>query len=76
VVKADLDDVASVQNAVKDAYGVFLVTNFWEGMDAGKEIKQVKDLTSPQTVIACWSAYLVYSLRNQTDYISQLIVHV
>jgi uncharacterized protein YbjT (DUF2867 family) len=29
VVEADLDDEASLRRAFKDAYGVFLVTNFW-----------------------------------------------
>lgn len=32
-VKANLDDTDSLQNAFKNAYGVFAVTNFWEGAD-------------------------------------------
>lgn len=32
-VKADLDDMDSLKNAFKNAYGVFAVTNFWEGAD-------------------------------------------
>ena len=31
VVQADLTDLASLTNTFKDAYGVFVVTNFWEG---------------------------------------------
>lgn len=33
VMKADLSDVASLQEAFKDVYGVFVVTNFMEGAD-------------------------------------------
>lgn len=33
VVKADLTDLASLTNAFRNAYGVFVVTNFWEGAD-------------------------------------------
>ncbi len=32
-VKADLNDTASLKNAFENAYGVFVVTNFWEGAD-------------------------------------------
>ena len=30
IVKGDLDDVASLRAALKDVYGVYGVTNFWE----------------------------------------------
>lgn len=30
---ADLNDLESLKNAFKNAYGVFVVTNFWEGAD-------------------------------------------
>ena len=33
VVQGDLTDLASLTNAFKDAHGVFVVTNFWEGAD-------------------------------------------
>jgi uncharacterized protein YbjT (DUF2867 family) len=33
VVQGDLTDLESLSNAFKDAYGVFVVTNFWEGED-------------------------------------------
>ncbi len=32
-VKADLTDPASLREAFKNVYGVFVVTNFWEGAD-------------------------------------------
>jgi uncharacterized protein YbjT (DUF2867 family) len=33
VVQGDLTDLASLTNAFKDAHGVFVVTDFWEGAD-------------------------------------------
>ena len=33
VVKGDLTDLETLTHAFKDAYGVFVVTNFWEGAD-------------------------------------------
>lgn len=33
VVQGDLTDFESLTNALKDAHGVFVVTNFWEGAD-------------------------------------------
>lgn len=33
VVYADLNDLHSLEDAFKDAYGVFVVTDFWEGAD-------------------------------------------
>jgi uncharacterized protein YbjT (DUF2867 family) len=33
VVQGDLTDLDSLTNALKDAHGVFVVTNFWEGAD-------------------------------------------
>ena len=39
-VYADLKDVQSLKDAFKDAYGVFVVTNFWEAAD---EIAQGKN---------------------------------
>lgn len=42
VVQGNLDDTESIQNAVKGAYGVFLVTNYWQDFDKQKEIDQGK----------------------------------
>jgi len=39
-VYADLNDSQSLKDAFKNAYGVFVVTNFWEGAD---EIAQGKN---------------------------------
>lgn len=41
MVKADLDDLASLEKAFEGAYGVYLVTNFWEHFSPAKEEAQV-----------------------------------
>jgi uncharacterized protein YbjT (DUF2867 family) len=43
VVVADLDNPASIKQALNGAYGAFLVTNFWEHFSAEKEYQQVSD---------------------------------
>ncbi|MET9888182.1 NmrA/HSCARG family protein [Streptomyces sp. NPDC006430] len=40
VVRADMDDEASLAPALEGAYGAFLVTNFWEDMSAAHEKTQ------------------------------------
>ncbi|KAK3210238.1 hypothetical protein GRF29_44g2072253 [Pseudopithomyces chartarum] len=44
VVRADLDDLESLTNALKDAHAVFLVTDFFSCIDAGaqREMAQAK----------------------------------
>ncbi|KAM5334832.1 nmrA-like family domain-containing protein 1 [Glossophaga mutica] len=42
VVKGDLNDEASVEAALKDAYGAFVVTNFWDHSSKEKEVCQGK----------------------------------
>ena len=44
VVQADLDDVESLKNAFKSAYGAFCVTNFWEHFSPEKELQQAINL--------------------------------
>ena len=39
-VKADLNSSGSLESAFRDSYGVFVVTNFWEGAD---EVRQGKN---------------------------------
>src|SRR5438045_6484327 len=43
LVKASLDDASSLQEALKGAYGVFGLTNFWEHGGEG-EVRQGKAL--------------------------------
>ncbi|XP_078083848.1 nmrA-like family domain-containing protein 1, partial [Mustelus asterias] len=42
IVKADLDNEKSLFDALKNVYGVFLVTNYWECMDIDREVQQGK----------------------------------
>jgi len=46
VVKADLDDVASLEKAFAGAHGAFCVTNFWEHFSAEKELTQAGNLAA------------------------------
>jgi uncharacterized protein YbjT (DUF2867 family) len=56
VVYSDLNDLQSLKEAFKDAYGVFVVTNFWEGADEiaqGKNAVEAAKATGVQHFI--WS---------------------
>ncbi|KAM7038635.1 nmrA-like family domain-containing protein 1 [Acridotheres tristis] len=44
LVKADVDDEASLERALAGAYGAFIVTNFWEHCSKEKEIEQGRRL--------------------------------
>ena len=46
MIKVDMDDRHSCRDAIKGAYGVYLVTNYWEIHDAEREIAQVGILRS------------------------------
>ncbi|MFI6850550.1 NmrA/HSCARG family protein [Kitasatospora sp. NBC_00085] len=46
VVRADLDDEASLGPAFEGAYGAYLVTNFWEHMSAEREKAQAAALAT------------------------------
>jgi uncharacterized protein YbjT (DUF2867 family) len=42
VVQADFDKPETLKTALEGCYGAFLVTNFWEHMDAKREFEQGK----------------------------------
>lgn len=44
VVKADLDDLRSLNTAFEGAYGAFCVTNYWEHHSPEKEIEQAGNM--------------------------------
>ena len=44
IVVADIDDVSSLERAMKDVHGAFCVTNFWEHFSAEKEYLQATNL--------------------------------
>lgn len=46
LVKADLDDEASLEKAFAGAHGAFCVTNFWEHFSAEKEKTQAKHMAA------------------------------
>ncbi|MEL0454783.1 NmrA/HSCARG family protein [Flavobacteriaceae bacterium SZ-1-7] len=46
ITTADIDDVSSIKNALKDAYGAYFVTFFWEHFSAEKEYQEVKNFVA------------------------------
>ncbi|XP_062513028.1 nmrA-like family domain-containing protein 1 [Corticium candelabrum] len=72
VVKASLDDKASVKEAVRGSHGVFLVTNFWELLDAARETKQGKD--AADACVEEGVKHLIYSGLSPAKKLSGLSV--
>lgn len=71
VVKADLKDPASLKNAFNNAYGVFVVTNFWEGAD---ELTQGK--TAVQAAKDAGVEHFIWSTLPNVEAISDGKFHV
>lgn len=68
MVQGSFDEPESLDTAIAGSYGVFLVTNYWEGMDGARETKQGKC-----AVDACLKAgvkHLIYSglVRSEKKY--------
>ena len=59
VVRCDMDDKASVEEAVRGSYGVFLVTNYWEHFSKEKEIEQGKRVIDVSEALGV--KHLIYS---------------
>ncbi|UHQ19165.1 NmrA/HSCARG family protein [Lysobacter sp. KIS68-7] len=64
VVAADLDDEASLERALKGAYGAFFVTNFWEHFSPDKELAQARNLA--QAAKAAGVKHIVWSTLEDT----------
>jgi uncharacterized protein YbjT (DUF2867 family) len=68
VVKADLDDPASVERAFHGAYGAYCVTNFWEHFSPEKEKTQARAMAQAAKTAgiqhAIWSTF-----EDTRDYI-------
>ncbi len=64
VVKADLDDVASLEKAFAGAHGVYCVTNFWEHFSAEKEKEQAKNLAAAAK--AAGAKHVIWSTLEDT----------
>jgi uncharacterized protein YbjT (DUF2867 family) len=65
VMSADLNDIDSLKNAFKGAYGVFVVTNFWAGAD---EISQGKNAV--QAAKEAGISHFVWSTLPNVEQIS------
>lgn len=50
MVAADVDDKESLTAALKGAYGVFAVTDYWASMSMAKEIQQGKNIVDAAKV--------------------------
>jgi uncharacterized protein YbjT (DUF2867 family) len=64
VVRADLDDRASLEKAFAGAHGAFCVTNFWEHFSAQKEKTQAEHLA--QAAKAAGVKHVIWSTLEDT----------
>jgi len=68
IVKADLDDPASIAQAFQGAFGAYCVTNFWEHFSPEKEIAQAR--TMAEAAKAAGVQHAIWSTFEDTrDYI-------
>ncbi|OJJ46841.1 hypothetical protein ASPZODRAFT_131733 [Penicilliopsis zonata CBS 506.65] len=75
VVQADLNDSESLRTAIRGAYGVYAVTNFWEHLDGQKEIEQGKRIAD--ICVEEGVQHLVWSsLLNVTKLTNGVLSHV
>jgi nucleoside-diphosphate-sugar epimerase len=65
IVQCDMDNEGDLKRALEGAYGVFLVTNFWEHFDANKEVEQVKRVA--RVAAECGVKHLVFSTLEDTS---------
>jgi len=65
-VYADLNDLQSLKDAFKNAYGIFVVTNFWEGAD---EIRQGKNAI--EAAKAAGVSHFIWSTLPDVEKISK-----
>jgi len=64
VVKANLDDTASLKEAFQGAYGVYAVTNFWQTMKAETEVAQAKNIAA--AAASAKISHLIWSTLEDT----------
>jgi uncharacterized protein YbjT (DUF2867 family) len=65
VVYGDLNNIQSLKDAFKNAYGVFVVTNFWEGADEFAQGKNAVDAAK-----AAGIKHFVWSTLPDVEFIS------
>ncbi|KAK9490517.1 NmrA-like domain-containing protein [Lipomyces doorenjongii] len=67
-VAADMDDTGSLRSALMGAYAVFVVTNFWEKLNADAEIQQGKNVADISNELdikhLVWSSLLNSPMEN------------
>ncbi|HEV8246500.1 MAG TPA: NmrA/HSCARG family protein [Polyangiaceae bacterium] len=64
IMKADLDDVGSLQRAFDGADAAFCVTNYWEHMSPDKEIAQARNLADASKASAV--KHVIWSTLEDT----------
>jgi uncharacterized protein YbjT (DUF2867 family) len=64
VVKADIDDLASLKKAFTGAHGVYGVTNFWEHFSGEKEKAQAKNIA--EAAKAAGVKHVIWSTLEDT----------
>ena len=69
VVKADIDDVASLKQAFAGAHGVYAVTNFWEHFSGEKEKNQAKNIA--EAAKAAGVKHVIWSTLEDTRKLMQ-----
>lgn len=74
VVRANLDDPASLEKAIRGSYGVFAVTNFWESMDGAKETQQGRNIVDAS--LATGVSHLVISSLHNVNELTNGALHV
>jgi uncharacterized protein YbjT (DUF2867 family) len=68
VVRADLDDVESLERAFQGAHGAYCVTNYWEHFSPAKETQQGRNLA--QAARAAGVRHAIWSTFEDTrDYV-------
>lgn len=75
VVAADLGSVDSLTAAIEGSHTVFLVTNYWESMDADLEYSQGKNVVDVSKVVGV--SHLIFSsLHHVTEESKGRLTHV
>ena len=74
LVRANLDDPASLTKALDGSYGVLAVTNFWESMDGAKETQQGRNIVDAS--ISTGVKHLVISSLHNVNKLTNGSLHV
>jgi uncharacterized protein YbjT (DUF2867 family) len=64
IVEGDTDDEASIERALKGAYGLFALTNFWEHFSPERELSQARNMA--QAAKAAGVQHAVWSTLENT----------